>query len=181
MAKLDRPLFGEYATGTLGRALAYRRTANPSDEPGIPAIYWGTVAKIPIMSCGPSPGQVSHRSLFAAAVASWHALTDDERSSWRANKPADLTGWNFFLQLFLTPELAYFGYCAFGLSWFQLGTAPDQPSGADYDSLFPTSIDEFPVIEDGAHSPQAWLWNRAYSAMLNIENYLILNRASIEG
>ena len=153
MAKLDRPLYGEYATGTLGRALAFRHTENPPDDPGQPAVYLGTVAKIPVNSCGPSPSQIAHRSSFAAAVQAWHSLTAGARAQWRALKPPQLTGWNFFLRLFLSPDLADFGYCVFGAAWFPLGPTPYQPAAVDYDSLFPPGLDELPMLDDGAHSP----------------------------
>lgn len=180
MAKLDRPLYGTNATGTLFRVLSFRRTENPEDLPGEIPVSMGTVAKIPVMSCRPSPAQVMQRARYAAAVAAWHALNPTERAFYSDNKPANLTGWNFFLRLYLAPALAYFGFCVFGTAWFQLAPGSSQPAAIDYDSLFPASIDEFPTIQDGAHSPQAWLFNRAYSATLNIENYLILNRQSIE-
>ena len=170
MANLDRPLYGSEATGTLARALSFRRTLN-----------WGTVAKIPFMSCRPSPAQVVQRARYADAVAAWLALSAGERLTWNTNKPDNLTGFNFFIRLYLSPALAYFGHCIFGSAWFQLSTSPDQPAALEYDSPFPSSIDEFPTLEDGKHSPQAWLWNRAYSALLAIEDYLIDHAADIEG
>ena len=170
MAKLDRPLYGSEATGTLARVLSFRRTQN-----------WNTVAKIPYMSCRPSADQTIQRNRYSAAVSAWHALSDEDRATWNTNKPATLSGFNFFIQLYLLPSLALFGYCSFGSAWYQLSTLPDQPAAVDYESLFPASIDEFPTLEDGAHSPQAWIMNRAYSALLSIENYLIQHRPSIEG
>ena len=181
MALLDRPVFGTSASGTLARVLSFRKTVNPPDLPGVPAVSMGTVAKIPFNSCRPSPNQLLQRRRYSDAVAAWRALSDEARAYWSLNKPAHLTGFNFFIQLHFFPNLLFFGYCVFGSAWFQLSTFPDQPAAADYDSLFPAGLDEFPTLLDGAHSPQAWLWNRAYSAMLSIENYLILHRASIEG
>lgn len=181
MAKLDRPLFGENATGTLARALSFRKTVNPPDEPGDPAIWWGTVAKIPFISCPPSPGQTEQRKRYAAAVAAWRALSGDARGYYNTNKPANLTGLNFFIRLWFFPTLAYFGYCIFGGTWFQLAPAPDQPEEADYEQNFPSALDELPTMQDGAHSPQAWLWNRAYNTVLSIQDYLILHKTTIEG
>jgi len=180
MAKLDRPLYGEYATGTLARALAYRHTENPPDAPGDPVVSWGTVAKIPFMSCRPSPAQVLHRTRYTEALAAWRALDPADHAFYNDNKPARLTGLNFFLRLYFLPDLAYFGFCVFGSAWFQLAVDPDQPAAVDYDVNFPTAVDEFPAMVDGAHSPQAWLWNRAYSAMAAIQQYCIDHRTSIE-
>jgi hypothetical protein len=181
MAKLDRPLYGDEATGTLARALSFRRTVNPPDLPGETVVYMGTVAKIPVISCPPSPAQALQRGRYAAAVAAWLALSDVDRAAWNTSKPADLSGFNFFIRLYLAPALTYFGYCCFGLAWFQLSTSIDQPAAADYDQNFPLSLDEFPTLQDGAHSPQAWLWNRAYSAVQTIQSYLISHANNIEG
>ena len=180
MAKLDRPLYGEYATGTLARALAFRNTFNPPDPPGQPVVTWGAVSKIPIMSCRPSLSQIAQRLLYTSAVAGWNALSDDERSYWNTTKPSNLTGFNFWIQLFLLPNLAYFGFCLFGSTWFQIAPGPDQPSALDYDQNFPTTLDEFPTLQDGAHSPQAWLFNRSYETMLSIQNYLLIHKSEIE-
>jgi hypothetical protein len=180
MAKLDRPLYGDEATGTLARVLSFRRTENPPDAPGDPAVYWGTVAKIPFMSCRPSSAQAMHRADYAAALAAWKALDPAGRAFYNENKPARLTGLNFFLRLWFLSDLAYFGFCVFGSAWFQVAVDPGQPAAGDYDQNFPAAVDEFPTILDGAHSPQAWLYNRACSAMQSIQQYLLDNKTAIE-
>ena len=180
MAKLDRPLYGEYATGTLARALSYRRTENPPDKPGDPIVSWGTVAKIPFMSCPPSPSQILHRALYSDALDAWRALDPTVKAFYNNNKPARLSGLNFFLRLYFKPDLIYFGYCIFGSAWFQLAVDPDQPAAIDYDINYPTGVDEFPTMVDGAQSPQAWPWNRAYSAILLVQKYLLDNKTRIE-
>ena len=180
MAKLDRPLYGEYASGTLARALSYRHTFNPPDAPGDPVVTWGTVAKIPVNSCLPSSGQVGRRYLFSLAVSAWHALAEAEQSTWRTSKPGNLSGFNFFVKLFLSPGYAYFGYCVFGSAWFQFAPGPDQPAAADYDELFPDVTDKFPTVRQGADSPQAWLYNRACSAIRSVQSYIIQHKVRIE-
>ena len=114
MAKLDRPIYGEYATGTLARALAFRHTANPPDLPGETAISMGTVAALPRSFCPPSPAQALQREHYTAAVAAWNALSDEGILRYRTFKPPQLTGYNFFLRQFLDPGLFYIGYCVFG-------------------------------------------------------------------
>lgn len=180
MAKLDRPLFGDWATGTLARVLSFRHVANPEEPPGDPVIYLGEVAALPRSHCPPAPAQIAQRLLYASAVAAWRALSDEERAAWNTAKPTNLCGFNFFIKLFLLPLLAYFGYCVFGIAWFQVSSSPNQPAAVDYDALFPASIDEFPTMVDGAHSPQAWLWNRAAASMVSIQTYLIDHQSSIE-
>ncbi len=173
MAKLDRPLYGEYATGTLARALSFRHTFNPPDIPGETVISWGTVCKIPFMSCKPTACQIAQRLLYASAVNAWHSLTEAEQEIFMDNPPDDLTGFNFFIRLYLLPNLAYFGFCVFGSAFFQLAPGYNQPADIDYDINFPAAVDEFPTLQDGAHSPQAWLFNRLFDMMRSIEDYLI--------
>ena len=140
MAKLDRPLYGTNATGTLFRVLSFRRTANPEDLPGETAVSLGTVAKIPFMSCGPSLNQSAQRERYTAAVAAWNALSDDEKLYRSIYKPSNLTGFNFFIRMHFFPDLIFLNYCVFGLAWFTLETAPGQPAAIDYYELFPTEI-----------------------------------------
>jgi hypothetical protein len=180
MAKLDRPLYGDEATGTLARALAFRQISNPPDEPGATPIYFGSVAKIPTLSSPPSVGQYAQRLLFASAIAAWHALTYEAKAYYKSLAPNCLSGFNFFLRLFLLPYSAYLGFCIFGTPLFQLAPGQGQPLAIDYDVNFPPFLDEFPVMVDGAHSCQAWLFNRMYDALLRIQGYLILHKLSIE-
>lgn len=180
MARLDRPLYGDFATGTFARVLAFRHTANPPDAPGDPAIYRGTVAKRPASSCPASVGQAAQRSAYAAAVAAWRALSDDTQAQWLANHPTNLNGYNFFLRMTLLPNLVFFGFCIFGSSIFTLVDAPDQPAAAAYAAPFPADVDEFPALLNWQHSPQAWFLNRAYTALQTIQEFLINNRSHIE-
>jgi len=166
---LDRPLFGEEATGTLARVLAYRRTKN-----------WGQAARLPGSSCPPSPNQSLQRKRYATAVSAWHALSDTLREFYTLHKPLNLSGYNLFLRLYLTPTIAYLGYCIFGVHWFQLAPGPDQPVETDYELFFPTAPDEFPVMRQGADSPQAWITNRIYDTITNIQEYIITNKEKIE-
>ena len=169
MAKLDYPLYGDTATGTLGRALAYRRTQT-----------FNTVAKIPIVSCPPSPEQTAHRAQYQAASIAWNGLTTEEKAQWNINKPTRLTGYNFFIKLHLSPDYAYFGYCIFGTAWFQVVPGPDQPAENDFDISFPAGLDEFVTMQDGKHNPQAWIFNRLYDTIQNIETYLLTHDAQIK-
>lgn len=180
MAKLDRPLYGDYATSTLARALAFRHTLDPPTAPGDPPVTLGTVAKLPFNSCPPSPSQIVQRSRYSAALTAWRTLSPAERAAWGSAKPANLTGLNFFIRLYFFPSYMFFGYCIFGPAYFSLADAPDQPAASDYDTLFPSAADELPVLRDGADSPQAWLYNRGCSALLSVQSSLTANRISIE-
>jgi hypothetical protein len=170
MARLESPLYGDEATGTLSRVLAFRRTVNhPS------------VARLPFITCPPTAAQIAHRQKYRDAVGAWHALTPAEQTAYQSNRPSNLSGLNFFLRCFLSPELAYLGYCIYGEAYYQLAPGPDQPEEGDYDILFPPAVDEFPVLANGQDSPQAWIYNRMKNSLLNIEIYLITYKNNIEG
>ena len=170
MALVDRPFYGDEGCGTFGRALAYRRTS-----------IFGTVAKIPVVSVGPSAGQTEQRNLYKAALAAWRSLDDDARAWWQNNHPANLSAINFFIRLYLLPDLVYFGLCVFGVTAFPLCEAYHQPEAGDYDMLFPENEDEFPVLLDGVYCPEAWFFNRLYASISSVETWLIARRATIEG
>lgn len=50
----------------------------------------------------------------------------------------------------------------------------------DYDKLFPDDVDEFPTVTNEEHYIDAWLLNTAFSSLLELENYIIAYRATIE-
>ncbi len=179
--KLDRPLYGEYATGPLAGVLCFRHTVNPPDLPGEPVVYCGTVAQLPASRTQPSAAQAAQRSIYAVAVAGWRALDDADKAFYVANRPSNLSAFNFYLRLHLVSGLAYFGYCVFGDVWFQYAAGPDQPAAVDYSSLFPASGDEFPIIREGADSLQDWPFNRVYESILSVESYLLAHMSTING
>jgi len=170
MAKLDRPLYGVEATGTFARALAFRKTT-----------VYPTVARLPLSKTSPSPGQSAQRTLYRAACSAWTALTPAQQQVYINTRPLNLSGFNLFVRLYLSDTFAYFYYCVFGQAVFMLVKAPDQPAQVDYDLLFPASVDEFPVLREGADSCQAWFFNHIYSSIRSIENFLIDNKTHIEG
>jgi hypothetical protein len=170
MAKLDRPLYGESATGTFARVLAYRKTT-----------FYPSVARLPARKPIPSIKQKTQRSLYGAACDSWSAISTAERAQYNTCRPQNLSGFNFYVKLLLRPDYMYLYYCIFGISPFQISASPNQPAEADFDKLFPNAPDEFPTMLDGAHSPQAWPLNSIYSSITSIQNFLITNKANIEG
>ena len=180
MPKLDRPLFGDYATGTFARVLAFRHTANPPDAPGEHVVYLGTVTQLPASKCPPSAPQAAQRAAFSAALLSWRALSIEDRAFWLANHPTDINGFNFYIRSLLAPGAFFFGFCIFADAVFELSSSPGQPDPLDYDSLFPTGIDELPTLLDGSHSPQAWLFNRMYQTIQDLQGYIVQNRSTIE-
>jgi hypothetical protein len=57
---------------------------------------------------------------------------------------------------------------------------PIHLTAADYPPAFPPNIDAFPSVVNEAHYIDAWIINRAFTALLAIEQYLIDNKAGIE-
>jgi hypothetical protein len=169
MAKLDYPLYGDEATGTLARAIAYRRTLN-----------YPTCAQLPLSKTPANKAQRAQRQKYRAGADAWNALTDAQKDAYKTNKPANLNGYAFFLKLFLSVDLFYLGYCVFYDAVYNVADSPDQPAAADYDLLFPDKIDDYPLMLNGAQSPQAWLYNRAADALTEIETYIINHKSNIE-
>lgn len=165
MAKLDSPLYGDTATGTLARVLAYRRRLP------IPS-----VAQLPNRKSPPSSTQAAWRANYRNAVHAWNNLTAVEKDVYTSSKPANLTAFNFFMRLNIFPGITYFGFAIFGSNYFQLAPGPGQPAVDDYTLLFPSGLDEFPSLHDGSDSPQAWLYNMA-SARLEVLQATILQYA----
>lgn len=91
MVKVRGPLFSMGASGTLGRAISYRRQ-----------VFGSQVEKKPQKRDLKSPAQVSRRELFLEAVAHWNSLSDEERAAYRglaAGLP--MTGFNLCVQDYL--------------------------------------------------------------------------------
>ena len=192
MAKLDRPLYGVEATGTFAHALAFRKT-----------VFYPSVARLPLSKTTPSPNQTAQRTLYRAACTAWDELSDTEKNIYKTIRPLNLSGFNLFVRLFFSNAYSYFYYCVFGQAIFMLVKAPDQPAQIDYETAilyadgtayangsqfasgnlppFPACLDEFPLLREGADSVQAWFFNSLYASILNVENFLIDNKANIEG
>lgn len=162
MAKLDSPLYGDTATGTLANVLAYRRR-----QP-IPC-----VARLPGRKSPPSGAQSEWRTRYRNAIFAWNNLTPAERLPYTTTKPGNLTGFNFFLRMTLHPELSYFGYAIYGIDLFQLAPGPGQPTEGDYAILFPGELDHVPTVADGTDSPQAWLYNMAQGRLRAIQEIIL--------
>ncbi len=170
MAKLEGPLLGDEATGVFNSVLSYRRTLN-----------FPTVAKPTRVSTSPSPGQLIQRAAYGAAVSAWNNLTPAVKAFYTAYHPENLSGYNFFIRMFLVPDLFYFFYIIFEIAWFQDAGSPGQPALDDAAINFPSAVDVYPSLQEGAHSPQGWLFNQLYAMVQNMEDFLIEHKSNIEG
>lgn len=90
MARLDRPLYGDSATGTFARVLAFRETTS-----------YPSVAKRPGRKYPASPAQAAQRQAYAAACLAWDALTAAEKSQYKTDAPEGLSGFNYFMSISL--------------------------------------------------------------------------------
>jgi len=91
MARLKKPLFGDSATGSIGRSISYIRS------PGFPSCRHKYYHKTTH-----TEGQVNQRSLFFTAKEAWKALMPSEKSAWNKYATPPLNGYNTFLHYYLS-------------------------------------------------------------------------------
>lgn len=88
MPKLDQPLFGDEARGTIARAIIYK--AGPH-WPSLQGHAWH------------GQNWTTEKRQWAATWKTlcdhWRALTDDQRQQWKDLAPGVLTGFNYFMKL----------------------------------------------------------------------------------
>lgn len=94
MAKIKNPFFGFGASGSIARALSFRRRFNHV-----------IAEKIPIPKDAKTAAQLSWRAMYLKAVALWHALSTAEKSDWEILGTAKhMTGFAFFMSQCLKPN-----------------------------------------------------------------------------
>jgi len=170
MAKVTGPLFSEEAQGRIGTTLSFRKTK---------VWYQAT----PQFHRGParSNSLTAHRALYSAGCVAWGNLTPLEREAYADPPRAELSSFNYFMQIYLMADVILLGWILFSSATFN-----EEPTGAelaagDYSATFPTAFDEFPTMVDGLHSWQAWIYNRAGDSVKSIENYILTYQENIEG
>ncbi|MBA7472755.1 hypothetical protein ES707_08087 [subsurface metagenome] len=91
MARLKRPLFGDSATGSIGRSISYVRS------PGFPSCrhkyYHKTTRTEP---------QDIRRMLFSRGKEAWKSLSQKDKYDWNAYATPPLNGYNAFLHYYLS-------------------------------------------------------------------------------
>lgn len=99
MARLEKPLFSDQATGNIANTLSY---INPSKNnqynefrryPHVRHSFHRTPKR--------TPPQDAQRQLFYQAKQAWNSLSPDQKKSWNLSAPPPLNGYNFFLQCYL--------------------------------------------------------------------------------
>jgi hypothetical protein len=181
MPILDRPLYGDEATGELANTLAFKKGipfTSPGDEGEIP------YGRLEIKRTGArsrSTGQGAQRDGFQTVKNNWKALTETEQAAWRNSAPAGWTGFNYYLFIFLRTGSGLLGEMILGEALFNQGQESPVHVPGDYIFNFSSSIDEIPVYDDGEDKLQAWQIIKLVISLQGIENYLIAWKDYIEG
>ena len=90
MAKVERPLFSDEATGRVGTFCSFKQGA-----------VWNSIVPQFHRNQSPSPSLKNRRNLFTAACLSWRALSDEEKQAYKDGAPAGRTGFQYYLSLIL--------------------------------------------------------------------------------
>lgn len=181
MAKLEGPLYGDWATGNLGDGLAFKKGipfTSPGDEGEIP---YSRIEKRRAPSRSRSPGQAGQRDLFQTARTAWLALEDSDKLRYKLGAPAGWSGFNYFLFIALKEAGETLGALVLGRDILNQGNLQTGIPFTEYVFSFSSALDEIPTYEDGTQPGKAWMYNRLAQSVLSIEEYLIMFKETIEG
>lgn len=87
MAKVERPLFSDEATGRVGQAISFRNEET-----------WPKAVGQHHRSPSTSAALLANRAAFKSACASWRLLSQGEKDAYTAAAPGTMTGFQYFLQ-----------------------------------------------------------------------------------
>ncbi len=118
MSKVDGPLYGTEATGSIARQITF------SNQWG-----WAITRGYSAPHDRPTPLRTYQRGRFWNAVSAWNALDTDQKALWTARKYGTLTGYNLFIHAWLTGWTAedfplqelFYGTFKFGEGYYGLG------------------------------------------------------------
>lgn len=90
MAKVDRPLWSDEATGRVGQSISFKKGA-----------VWNSIT--PQFHRNPisSPALVTQRTKFSNACSIWRLFSEAEKQYYIDNAPSELTGFQYYLQCIL--------------------------------------------------------------------------------
>lgn len=170
MPKLDKPLYGDSATGEITGTLAFKKDRT-----------WNRLEKKRVAAASRSSGQAAVRDLYKTSKNQWLALSDAEKLVYSNGAPQGWTGFNYFLFIALRAADLWLGGLVFYQDLINQGNVSGVIQSADYQNNFPGSADVLPTLTDGEDNFQAWLFNKLKLSLTVIEGYLIAHKASIEG
>jgi len=90
MAKVERPLFSDEATGRIGMAISFKKGA-----------VWDSIIPQFYRKQAPSPALQNQRNKYKAACDDWNLLSDDDKQYYKDNAPTGRTGFQYYLSVTL--------------------------------------------------------------------------------
>lgn len=169
MAKVDRPLFSDEATGELAKTLAFKLGGE-----------YCRLEKKRLPAKSRTSGQAFQRDFFLATRSAWRSLTEEQRSTWNAGAPSGWTGFNYYLFVNLRSSGTTLGALVFGKDLVNQGNLSGRYTSANYENNFPGSSDTIPTFADGADPVKAWILNDLAASLAAIQSYILAHRAIIE-
>lgn len=97
MAKVERPLFSDEATGRLGIIASFKKGA-----------VWDSIVPQFHRIKSESKESISVRSNFKVCVAVWHSLSAEDKEYFNDNAPEFWTGYQYFMQICIEEGEAMF-------------------------------------------------------------------------
>jgi hypothetical protein len=170
MAKVERPLYGDTATGEIAGTLAFKK----GDR--FPRLE---IKRVPSKSR--TLAQQSQRQRFYDGRSAWLSLSEAEQGEWNGDAPAGMTGYQFYLQAFLAPLPWALGALIIGQDIINQGNPPITVTESQYVLGFPGTADSFPGLTDGIDGTWDFEINKIFESLEIIEAYLLEHKNSIEG
>lgn len=90
MAKVERPLFSDEATGRIGQAASFKKGA-----------VWDSIVSQFHRKQKPTPALRAQRDKFKWACLTWRILSPAEQQNYKDDAPTGWTGFQYYLSLTL--------------------------------------------------------------------------------
>ncbi len=86
MAKVDRPLFSDEASGRIGTTASFRKDT-----------FWHLIVPQFHRTRSPSAPLAAHRARYSTACKAWRLLTPAEKQQYKDAAPDNWTGFQYYL------------------------------------------------------------------------------------
>lgn len=90
MAKVERPLFSDEATGRVGLVGSFKKGS-----------VWDSLVPQFHRTQAPTPELQAQRDKYSAACKAWQLLSDGEKQYYKDSAPEGRTGFQYYLSLVL--------------------------------------------------------------------------------
>jgi len=118
MAKVERPLFSDEATGRIGLAASFKKGA-----------VWNSIVPQFHRVKSESEGSVRSRSVFKICIGVWRSLNVENKNYCNENAPAGWTGYQYFMGMCIKEGESLFIPCPHAESHGRGGSDEIIPSG----------------------------------------------------